>query len=97
MKDKKYIDKVIEHLVKGTKIDYENKEVNTPFHFSSYKIIPSMFHSTPSFYLLLNPPHSPSPSFFTYCRRFYGLTKDEILYIWKEYRNIINGKIENGQ
>jgi len=93
MKDKKYIDKVIEHLVKGTKIDYENTEVNTPF--SRFQLYSSF--STSSFYLLLNPPLSPSPSFFTYCRRFYGLTKDEILYIWKEYRNIINGKIENGR
>jgi len=93
MKDKKYIDKVIEHLVKGTKIDYENKEVNTPF--SRFQLYYSF--STSSFYLLLNPPLSPSPSFFTYCRRFYGLTKDEILYIWKEYRNIINHKIENGE
>ena len=94
MKDKKYLDKVIGHLVKGTKIDYENKEVNTPFHFSSYIIHTSL--STSSFYLLLSP-LSPPPSFFTYCRRFYGLTKDEIRYIWKEYRNIINGKIENGE
>ena len=95
MKDKKYLDKVIGHLVKGTKIDYENKEVNTPFRPFPYIIHTSL--STSSFYLLLNPPLSPSPSFFTYCRRFYGLTKDEILYIWKEYRNIINGKIEDGK
>ncbi len=95
MENKKYLDKVVEHLVKGTKIDYENKEVKTPFHFSFYIIHTSL--STSSFYSLLPPPHSPSPSFFTYCRRFYGLTKDEILYIWKEYRNIINGKIEDGK
>lgn len=92
MENKKYIDKVLDHLVKGTKIDYDNKEVNTPFsRFQIYVINYS------SFYLLLNPPQEPSPSFFTYCRRIYGLTKDEILYIWKEYRNIINGKIENGR
>ena len=89
MENKRYLDKVVEHLVKVTKIDYENKEVNTPF--SRFQLYSSF--STSSFYLLLNPPLSPSPSFFTYCRRFYGLTKDEILYIWKEYRNIINEKI----
>ena len=95
MENKKYLDKVVEHLVKRTKIDYVNKEVKTPFHFSSYIIHTSPSSYNSHLYLLLNPPLSPSPSFFTYCRRFYGLTKDEILYIWKEYRNIINDKIEN--
>ena len=93
MENKRYLDKVIEHLVKGTKIDYENKEVNTPF--SRFQIYSPTISTPSSFYLLLNPPQEPSPSFFTYCRRIYGLTKDEILYIWKEYRKILINKIED--
>ena len=34
MKDKKYLDKVLGYVVKGTKMDYENKEVNTPFIYT---------------------------------------------------------------
>ena len=89
MDNKKYLDKVLGYMVKGTKMDYENKEVNTPFSppFSLY-----------SPYLSLSYPLSlsrPLPPFSSYCRNYFGLTKDEILYVWKEYRNIINGKIEN--
>ena len=98
MKDKKYLDKVLGYMVKVTKMDYENKEVNTPFFLPPSSFLPS--NNFP--FSLLSLPFIPftSPFFFSfssYCRNYFGLTKDEILYIWKEYRNIINDKIENGK
>ena len=90
MKDKKYLDKVVGSLVRGTKINYD-EEIHFPFlpPFSS-------IYQLPLTIVLL--PHSPTLFSFTkYCKNVYGLTKDEILYIWKEYRNIINDKIENGE
>ena len=91
MKDKKYLDKVLGYMVKVTKMDYENKEVNTPFFLPPESFLPSFSFPFSSLYL-----HSPFFfSFSSYCRNYFGLTKDEIRYIWKEYKNIINDKIEN--
>ena len=84
MKDKKYLDKVLGYMVKRTKMDYVNKEVNTPF---SPLLTLSIHYFSPTL---------PIPfSFSSYCKNTFGLTKDEIRYLWKEYRNIINDKIEN--
>jgi len=84
MDNKKYLDKVLDHLVRGTKIDYENGIVSTPL---TLHLLP--FHLSP-FYLLFS-------SFSNYCRDTFGLTKEEIEYVWKEYRKIITDKIKNGE
>ena len=92
MKDKKYLDKVLGYVVKGTKMDYEYNSLNTPFILPSSSHHPpflSSFANFPLFYSL------PPLTFSSYCRNYFGLTKDEIRYIWKEYKNIINDKIEN--
>ena len=93
MKDKKYLDKVLGYMVKRTKMDYVNKEVNTPlFLLPQHQVI--LPFTSPS--LLFNSLTSPFfLSFSSYCRNYFGLTKDEIRYLWKEYKNIINDKIEN--
>ena len=87
MENKKYLDKVLGYMVKGTKMDYENNSLNTPFSPLSI-----LFSHLLHFHLSL----FPFLTFSSYCRNYFGLTKDEIRYIWKEYRNIINDKIENG-
>ena len=81
MDNKKYLDKVIEHLVRGTEIDYENNLTSLP-PFLSY--IPSYLSTFQSL-------------FNSYCKNTFGLTKDEISYVWKEYRSIIKDKIEDGK
>ena len=87
MENKRYLDKVVGSLVRGTKINYEKEVVYFPFRPS---LLFPLFTHIPS-----SPPQL--PSFSSYCRNYFGLTKDEIRYIWKEYKNIINGKIENGE
>ena len=84
MENKKYLDKVIGSLVRGTKIDYINKRFSFPFFFTSS--VPFSFLPPSSF--LRHP-----VSFSEYCKRFYGLTEDEIKYVWNEYREIIKDKI----
>jgi len=87
MENKKYLDKVVEHLVRSTEIDYENKEVNTPFNLRPLHLLSLPLH-------LFSPL---SLTFSSYCKNMFGLTDDEMEYVWKEYRNIINDKIENGE
>ena len=91
MENKKYLDKVIMSLVRGSKIDYEKEEITFPFPTSlihpSYSSSLFIFLSTSSY------PHS----FEIYCKNTFGLTGEEIEYAWEQYREIIKNKINNGQ
>ena len=89
MKDnqKKYLDKVVEFLVRGTRIDYEKDEIQFPFSLSSTFVLSYRLPSSyPPFFLLL---------FSKYCKDVYGLTDQEIEYVWNQYRTIILDKITN--
>ena len=78
-KTKKYLDKVIEFIVQDTRIDYEEKRIFFPTHLIS----------TPSHLFF------PYPSYFEkYCKEIYGLTMDEIHYVWTRYKIIMFNKID---
>ena len=81
----KYLDKVVELLVRDTTIDYDREEITYPF-FSPYS---SPLHSSFFFFL--------PPSFSIYVRDMYGLTEEELEYVWDEYKKKILDKIENGR
>ncbi len=83
-KQKKYLDKVIEFLVKDTKIDYDKGRVHLSFFPYPFFLPPSISSSI-------------FPLFSKYCKNVYGLTEDEIKYIWGEFITIIKDKIENGK
>jgi len=82
-----YLDKVVEFLVRDTRIDYGEQIIYYPFSFFSLFSLP------------LTPLTSlPLPTKFSnYCRNTYGLTDEEIDYVWNEYVNIIINKIKNGE
>ena len=86
-----YLDKVVRSLVRSTNIDYENELVDLPFpfHTTHYNLL----------YLLSN--HLTKSSFYhsfnNYCVNTFGLTGDEVRYVWDEYKNIIKDKISNGE
>ena len=86
MEDKQniYLDKVIEYLLRDTNIDYKNEKITT--HFLS-----SLF-CYPFFPNLILPFSFPL-SFSSYCKVTYGLTDQEIEYVWKEYKDIVRDKI----
>jgi len=90
MNDKEniYLDKVVEYLVRDTEIDYETKTWYSPFihHNTDY-----FKHSNPSMFFL----HHMFHIFSSYCKVVYGLTDQEIEYVWKEYKEIIKDKITN--
>ena len=89
MDNKKYLDKVLDHLVRGTILDYEKELIRTPFvnprPLYNELISPSLFSLTFGFFLS------------KYCKNHFGLTKEEREYVWDQYKSIILNKIENGQ
>ncbi len=95
MENKRYLDKVVGSLVRGTKINYDEEEIEYPF-----TLPPDLSFLTLSFSHYLSPSFSSSfiPHIFSiYCVNKFGLIDDEIKYVWEEYRNIIKGKIEDGE
>ncbi len=88
MDNKEYLDKVVGSLVRGTSIDYENNEVYFPF--SPHNLfIPNLTTSLIFSYRFGPRLHSLDP-FSKYCRNQYGLTNNEIEYVWDKYKDIIN-------
>jgi len=86
-KQKKYLDKVVDLLVDDTIIDNEKKEINYPFTYQKICLLPSPVLSS-----------FDSPSIFsTYVKDVYGLTGQEIEYVWEEYKNELLNKINNGR
>ena len=90
MKDnqKKYLDRVVDLMVRDTVIGYDDERVRTPFLSSSLS-----FRLFPSYNTLLLP--SSYPLFSKYCRNTYGLGDQETEYVWEEYVQIIKDKIRN--
>jgi len=87
MKDnKKYLDKVIGSLLRGTKIDNENDVVYSPF---------ITLPKRPFYNHLLTRDHISIHGLFGYLNNTFGLTSDEIFYVWKHYKKIMLDKIEN--
>ena len=85
MDNKKYIDKVIEHLVRSTKIDYEKELIVFP-------PLSSPFNSTLLYITTKNTPTCPG-FFSSYCKNTFGLTKEEINYVYIQWRAIMRDKI----
>ncbi len=84
MDNKKYLDKVLRHMVKGTKIDYDKGEIIFPFTTNYTPFSMTLPHLL-SFLLF---------PFIEYCVNHFGLIPDEVDYLFKQYREIIEDKIK---
>ncbi len=73
--DKKFLNKVVDQLVSETKLDYDKEKIYPPF--------------APIFPVSINFNSYNNP-FSKHCRDVYGLTHQEILYVWREYISIIS-------
>ena len=82
--DKKFLDKVVDQIVRETTIDYDNGRIDSPFTV--------FYHSD-----LIMAPTAPTYYFTTHCIDVYGLNDLEVEYVWNEYKNIIKDKINNGK
>jgi len=93
--NKTYLDKVINHIIKGTEIKKENSRdtiikvpylpVNSSGNVDSgFYLTPHIFYSSSSYF-----------SFLDYGREIYGLTEDESKTLWKKYIKILRDEIKN--
>ena len=89
--DKKFLNKVVDQLVYETIIDYSMEEIQFPFSTSSFS--PLVLSSSSIFSFFLN--FELGNEFDKHCRDIYGLNKDEIEYVWDNYREIVKDKIRN--
>ena len=88
--DKRFLDKVLDQIVKETRVDYDMGVITFPyFHQDS----PVTIHLPPRYTI---PPIHTKPSFDRHCKNIYGLNDGEIGYVWVKYRDIITNKLNNG-
>ena len=87
-RQEKYIEYIVDHLVKKTEIDYHQEEIKYPFFppfFNSYLFPPNPFPaSSPLFHPLSN-----------HLKEKYGARDEEIKIIWDIYRERILSLIDN--
>ena len=82
----RYIEHIINDLVRDTRIDYEIGRIYFPFGLNlPFDVSLSFFYHTP-------PIFSP-PLYSDYCKKKYGLTEEEIKYVWRGYVGILKDKI----
>ena len=85
--DKKFLDKVIDQIVNETEIDHERELIRYPYTHNLTSLPFQTHFPIYSHYLFL--------PFIKHCKDVYGLNEQEIDYVWNEYKDIINDKIEN--
>jgi len=100
MKDRQkiFLDRVVKLIVDDTGIYYDRKEINFPYIINYNSSLPynKLIHTSFSLFPLV--PYSPFSFLFSdYCKNTFGLTKEEIKYVWDEYISIINDKIKNNE
>ena len=78
-KQKKYLDKVVEQLLRETEIDYEKRRINYPF-----------FENTTYSFQYTLPYSGP---FIRYCNNIFPLSENEMRYVYEMYVGILNSKI----
>lgn len=83
-KKERFLQFVIDDIVNDTTIDYDKKLTYTPFPYPIVGPSSDPFKTS-----------SPLKEFSKYCIVRYGLTKDEIKYLWGQYKSTIRDKITN--
>ena len=79
----KYINYVVDNLVKNTEIVYDEERINYPFHR----------HSSSPFLFSLS--YFSFSSFTEYVKETYGTKDEEVSIIWVHYKNRIQTLINN--
>ena len=86
---KNFLDKVVDFLVKDTKVDYDNRKLFFPFTYT--RSLRQNSNNLTSFHKLLFDTYIPMDYFVEYIEEIYGITStDEIEYVWEKYKVIMN-------
>jgi hypothetical protein len=75
-----YLNKIVQYMVEDTKIDYDREEIRLPFF-----LLPPSFSSFLSSFF--------PRSFSNYVKDTYGLTEQEVKYVWERYNRIVVDKV----
>jgi hypothetical protein len=78
-----YLDKIVDQIVNETNIDYKKEKIIVPFSCSPSSCF---FNSRVA-------QQPPSGLFINYSQEIYGLTDNEIQYVWTRYIRILRNKI----
>jgi hypothetical protein len=82
----RFINVIVDDLVGSTKIDRQrNMITDNPFYGFIFKYTREYEHNFPHIYKY----------FERFCKDRYGLTEDEIDYVWNQYKTTIKDKIDN--
>ena len=92
-----YLDRIMDHLMGETTIDYEEKVIK--FNFFKYLTAKGKmkFGGLPFTHFTGNdlPRKYPPQGFMSHCRNIYGLTKSEVLEVWALYYDRIGEEIKS--
>ena len=86
MENKKYLDKVVDHMVRNTKIEeyiLYNKE--NVYHFWFEPLSTHLFNSRNLYKGDVDEDRISPTIFLRYCVRQFGLTEEETQYVWVNY------------
>lgn len=86
MENKKYLDKVVDHMVRNTKIEeyiLYNKE--NFYHFWFEPLSTHLFNSRNLYKGDVDEDRISPTIFLRYCVRQFGLTEEETQYVWVNY------------
>ena len=96
MENKKYLDKVVDHMVRNTKIEeyiLYNKE--NVYHFWFEPLSTHLFNSRNLYKGDVDEDRISPTIFLRYCVRQFGLTEEETQYVWVNYIRTMVDKIED--
>jgi len=82
-----FLNTIVDQLVSETEIDYEENKMKAPFIYTYER----HWFSFPLPYSIFVPV---TTQFFNHCRDVYGITNEEIRYVWKNYESIILDKLK---
>ena len=97
-KQQKFLEKIVDHMVKGSTIDHVEEEIRYP----GAKFTPLTYKEKrkPYAYIELSDLSTLGGAglFNRYCEEIFGLTEEETKYVWKKWFRIMRDKVlESGK
>ena len=95
-KKEKYINYVVDDMIKKTEIDYDQEKIKYPSHPSLYVSLFSPLSLSSFTIFLTSFTSTPLPFFSKHVIERYGIHYNDVDIIWKLYKGKIKELIDNG-